>query len=71
MDFRERDSRSIWRSKLRLVIDFCWLGQGCFLSEKYPSRFVFEILYLPRLPTWQTRKQRSAFSKNLSDRVCG
>ena len=51
MDFRERDSRSIWRSKLRLsVIDFCWLGQGCFLPEKRPSRFVFKIPHLPGLP---------------------
>ena len=48
VDFRERDKRSIWRSEPRLsVVEFCWLGQGCLLSEKCPSRFVFEILHLP------------------------
>ena len=32
-----------------LVVEFCWQGQGqgCFLSEKCLSRFVFEILHLP------------------------
>ena len=30
-----------------LVVEFCWLWKGCFLSEKCPSRFVFEILHLP------------------------
>ena len=45
VDFRKRDSRSIWRSEPRLsVVEFCWLGQGCLLSEKCPSRFVSEIL---------------------------
>ena len=44
-DFRERVSRSIWRSELRLsglVVCFCRLGKGCLLSGKFPSQYVFK-----------------------------
>ena len=74
VDFRERDSRSIWRIKPRLsvVVEFCWLGQGCLLSEKCPSRFVFEILHLPgELPTGKAfENSEASFRKPFAEGGC-
>ena len=73
VDFREMDSRSIWRSEPRLsVVEFCWLGQGCLLSEKCPSRFVFEILHLPgELPAGKAfENSEASFRKPFAEGGC-
>ena len=43
MDFRERDSRSIWRSKLRLSCNrFLLAGAGLLFAGEAPLSFRFQ-----------------------------
>ena len=55
-----------------LVVEFCWQGQGGFLSEKCPSRFVFEILHLPgELPAGKAfENSEASFRKPFAEGGC-